>query len=112
MQLVDERAGERRRLPPAVAPGEQGVIDDPRLAVHTVRLPLRARIGERRLQTIDHEPIVRAMPSGGHFSGPPTPLLLRQGKSLFSDLDLDGAGSRSPDLKHVHANFLRCGLQR
>jgi hypothetical protein len=68
MQLINERTGERRSLPAAVAPGERGVIDHSRLTVHAVRLPSRARIGKRRLQTIDHEPIVGARPCRGHFA--------------------------------------------
>src|ERR1700677_2473381 len=103
MQLIKERAGERGSLPAAVAPGKGSVIDHSRFAMHAVRLPARARIGKRRLQTIDHESIVSARPCSGHLRRPPTPFLAGHGELLVANFYFHGTGIRSPDFKYVHA---------
>ena len=102
MQLIDECTRERRRLPAEVTPAERGIVHYSGLAVDAVRLPSRARIGKRRLQAIDHETIIRARACRSHLCRPPAPFPPGQGKSLVSDFDFDGAGSRSPDVKNVH----------
>ena len=62
MQLIHDRGIERRGIPAGVGPGEVGMIDDARAAVHAVRLRLRARIGQRRFSAVEDEGIIRRPP--------------------------------------------------
>jgi hypothetical protein len=71
--------------------------------MHPVGLPLAARIRQRRLQTIDYEPIVGAGPCLFYVCRPPTSVFSGQGEFFISDFHFQGTGSRSPNLKYVHA---------
>ena len=71
MHLVDDGTGERRSLPTRVAPGEGMLIVDAREAMHTVRLPLAARIGVGRGIVIEQEPVVVAGLRIGNLDTPP-----------------------------------------
>src|SRR5215469_4598957 len=53
MDLKENRVRERRRNKILVAPGKCLVIDDSRSSVHSIRLKLRAGIGQRLLVVID-----------------------------------------------------------
>ena len=59
VQLVDDEVREGHARPTVVAPAERAGVEDAGRAADAVRLPPRARVGERT-GSVEHEPVVGA----------------------------------------------------
>ena len=60
VHLVEDAAGQLPAGPGPVGPGERRVVVDPARAVHAVRLPGRARVGQRLVGVAEQERVVGA----------------------------------------------------
>ena len=98
VQLVDRAAAELPTGPLAIGPGELRRVERAGESVHAVGLAPRAGVGQRRLATVDQEPVVGGQVDGRVGERPPA--VGAGGERMPDPVDLDGHAlrQRRPDL--------------
>ena len=81
-----------------IGPAKTRMIDQPRWSMHALRLPWRARIGNR-ISAIDDKQIFRARPGLLDRRAPPSALAFLAGEWLFPDRHSSAFGSRRPNVE-------------